>query len=278
MSDHDFPHFGAVLHCGVVYDRTGAGVTARGCGDPAFWAMMDPETFLALATPLPVPRESLEWLARHVSLGGAIAPSELAVRLTPRGPAAVSRHEGRHRMTLVRKIVPGRKVPVRITVIGQSFDEVPREVVSAIREGMRSQRGGRLVNGPLFGEAESDLGGVRRSGVPPPLLSVGSPDGLHREEGRVVASDAIGLVVGPPALPVASVVIRLLAVVLLGQPAEDDHARGFRIHFEGKGNGSGLLEPVEDEALFPVRPVAHGLRPVPERDREYVPEGVLAVV
>lgn len=168
MSDIDFPHYGAVLRCGVAFDRTGIGATARSAGDGAFWTLMTPETFLDLATPLLKPRQSIEWLAARMDEGRAIAPAELSVRMVANGHPAVSRHEGRHRMTILRDYACGRPVPVRISVCGHRDHEITDSLIGAVRSGMRAQRGGRLVPGPLFEDAEADLGGLRRSGIPPP--------------------------------------------------------------------------------------------------------------
>jgi len=167
MSEFCFPHFGAVVCNGVTFDRVGIGAVPRPSTDGAFWAMMAPETFLSLATRLPVPRPSLGWLGERVREGCAIAPPELAIRVSRGFSPAVSRHEGRHRMTLLRSLRAAR-VPVRISVVGHMDHEVSDGLVEAIRQGARAQRGGPFVAGPLFDAAESDLGGLRWTGIPPP--------------------------------------------------------------------------------------------------------------
>jgi len=162
-----------VLVNGIEFDRhCGIGATTRAGSDGAAWAMMRPSTFLTLATPLPQPRESLHWITGEILKGTALCPAELRLRLPPNGMAAVSAHEGRHRMTALREILDDAPVPVRLCVAGIAWDEVDAVLLAHLRRGMRAQRSGTAVEGPLFGESEPDLGGARVSGIPPPAFAV----------------------------------------------------------------------------------------------------------
>lgn len=161
MSDTAFPHFSTVHIDGIAFDRRGIGwKPAQGDGG-AFWAMVKPSIFLALATPLERPRPSLVWLAERVAEGSPISAPELLLRRTPKGSWAVDSHEGRHRATLLRTLREDRAVPVRFCVRDLGWDEVDDAVIRKVRSGLRAQRGRPEVKGPLFGEAEVDLGGVR---------------------------------------------------------------------------------------------------------------------
>jgi hypothetical protein len=127
---------------------------------------MRPSVFLAIATPLPVPRASIDWLRGQMDEGNAIAPAELHFDVFGSMPLALS-HEGRHRMTALGNRLCDRPVPVRLSFKGVRDCELNDRFVSFARAGVKSQRGRSVVDGPLFGEAEVDEGGRYRSGVPP---------------------------------------------------------------------------------------------------------------
>jgi hypothetical protein len=166
MANSDFPHLFPVEWDDVAFDRAGIGATARTSNEASLWVAMRPSVFLAIATPLPAPRASLDWLRRQIDAGRAIAPAELRFSLLGSVPLAVS-HEGRHRMTALRDRLCDRTVPVRLSFSGMSDHELDDRFVSVVRAGVKSQRGRSAVEGPLFGEAEIDEGGRYRSGVPP---------------------------------------------------------------------------------------------------------------
>lgn len=166
MPSQIFPHFAATYVGDVCFDRNGIGVTSRGFDEAALWVLMRPSTFLSIATPLPSPRSSLTWLRTQIELGEGIAPAELRVR-TGTIPLAVS-HEGRHRMTNLKELLGDRPVPVRISLQHLDDPDVDTVITSSLRRGMRSQRGRNYVMGPLFGDAEVDLGGLIAKGIPPP--------------------------------------------------------------------------------------------------------------
>lgn len=166
MANYDFPHVLPVEWEDVVFDRAGIGATARSSINAALWVAMRPSAFLSIATPLPVPRASLEWLRGRIEDGDAIAPAELHFNVAGKMPLALS-HEGRHRMTALRDRLSDRPVPVRLSFQGISDCELNDDFVRWVRSGSKSQRGRSVVDGPIFGEAEIDLGGRWPSGVPP---------------------------------------------------------------------------------------------------------------
>ncbi len=185
MPQTDFPHFMAIEHEGVLFDRNAIGCVNRSFNEGAVWTLMRPSIFLAIATPLPVPRESLIWLTGQIKAGFAIAPAELRFRVCGGDPIALS-HEGRHRMTALMSLVDDRQVPVRLSLQNKREDDVTSLVIEKLRRRVRSQRGRTVVEGPLFGEAEIDMGGVRASGVPPPSLCQVHAS-LHQQSSRPAA-------------------------------------------------------------------------------------------
>lgn len=170
MANYNYPHVYAVQWEDVTFDRAAVGATPRTSNEAAMWVAMRPSVFLAIATPLPVPRSSLEWIRDRLDRGGAIAPAELRLDVSGRLPLALS-HEGRHRMTALRERWNDRVVPVRIAFAKTEDDFVDPCLIRRVRECTKSQRGRSVVSGPLFEDAELDVGGLPRSGVPPPLLS-----------------------------------------------------------------------------------------------------------
>ena len=167
MANIEYPHNFPVLWDGVTFDRTSVGSTARSSMDAALWVSMRPSVFLALATPLPCPRSSLDWMRARLNDDEAIAPAELVFDAGLRVPLALS-HEGRHRMTALKERLQDRPVPVRICLRGMSDFDIENSMIERLRSGARSQRGRSFVEGPLFEDAEIDLGGLHLSGVPPP--------------------------------------------------------------------------------------------------------------
>lgn len=161
-----FPHVLPVNWDGVVFDRAGIGATSRSSGDAGIWVAMRPSIFLAIATPLAVPRASLGWLSSRIDEGAAIAPAELRLNVSGSLPSALA-HEGRHRMTVLRECLGDAVVPVRIAFHDINEADIDDAMLQKVRCGLRSQRGRTKVDGPLFGDAEIDLGGRWISGVPP---------------------------------------------------------------------------------------------------------------
>ncbi|MDW9481749.1 hypothetical protein GOB57_24175 [Sinorhizobium meliloti] len=166
MANYDFPHVLPVEWEDVVYDRAGIGATARSSNSAALWVAMRPSAFLSIATPLPIPRASLDWLRDRIDEGDAIAPAELHFNVAGKIPLALS-HEGRHRMTALRERLSDRHVPVRLSFQGIADSEMNDDFAGWVRAGAKSQRGRSVVDGPIFGEAEIDLGGRWPGGVPP---------------------------------------------------------------------------------------------------------------
>lgn len=170
MAKQDFPHVFPVQWDDVTFDRAGIGATSRSLNAAAVWVAMRPSVFLSIATPLVVPRASLDWLRGQLDEGHAIAPAELRFDVFGSMPLALS-HEGRHRMTALRERLSDCLVPVRLSFKGMHDHEIDDRFVSFTRTAVKSQRGRTVVEGPLFGEAEVDEGGRHRSGVPPNSVS-----------------------------------------------------------------------------------------------------------
>jgi hypothetical protein len=167
MAKPDFPHVFPVQWDDVItFDRAGIGATSKSSIAAAMWVAMRPSVFLSIATPLPVPRASLDWLRGEMDAGRAIAPAELRFDVFGSMPLALS-HEGRHRMTALREKLSDCPVPVRLSFKGMHDHEIDDRFVSFARNAVKSQRGRSVVAGPLFDEAEVDEGGRYRSGVPP---------------------------------------------------------------------------------------------------------------
>lgn len=153
---------------------------------------MRPGTFLALATPLPVPRPSLAWIALQLAAGRPVCPPMLRVWLPPRrgGTPAVVAHDGRHRALALRAIAGDALIPVQIEL--PTFDpneEAPGWALAAMRGGMRTQGGARrLVPGPLF-EAATDPAWIGAPSPARPRRARGPPQ--KRAAGHRVASPTV---------------------------------------------------------------------------------------
>lgn len=172
MFDVQFPHHGTIIHNGIAFDRMGiGGADARPSSSGAAWVMMKPTMFLSLATKLHEPRPSLEWIRGRISCGDAISPPELTFRMPDGFLPAVSSHEGRHRMTALLELGGDVDVPVRIVLSGMDHEDITPSLMARIRPRARAQRNGIVVDGPLFGEAVVDLGGLITSGIPPPICA-----------------------------------------------------------------------------------------------------------
>jgi hypothetical protein len=162
-----FPHFAVTYIDDVCFDRNGIGLTPRHFDEAAIWVQMRPSVFLSIASPLDAPRTSLNWLKTRLDAGESIAPAELRIRVQSNISMAIS-HEGRHRMTNLRSRLSDCLVPVRISLQHVSEDAVSEKLIARLRQRLRSQRGRDVIEGPVFEDAEIDMGGLRNSGVPPP--------------------------------------------------------------------------------------------------------------
>lgn len=149
--------------CGI-----GAGRFSPGSGT-AVWVAMRPSLLLALATPLPVPRDTLAWLRDRVSEGSPVCPPTLDAWVAdPRGTAAVVRHDGRHRATLARDMLTDAPIPVLLRLCGSGAAGPHGVLLALARAGMRAQRSGLFVASPLFGERTEQDASRHHSGVLPP--------------------------------------------------------------------------------------------------------------
>jgi hypothetical protein len=148
----------SVVH-GITFDP-GAGIGARMAlqrtdAPVETFVLMRPAIFLDLASPLPTPRPSLDWIKAQIMAGRPVCPPMLRVWLPPRHSEvpAVLAHDGRHRCFAMRTLLGERAtVPVRIELPTLPSDaEVPEATIALMRAGMRRQRGDRgIVPGPLF--------------------------------------------------------------------------------------------------------------------------------
>jgi hypothetical protein len=172
--DSQFPMFGdTVSPCGrLTWSRVGIGSGGKTAGGRGIWVSMRPSVFLALATPLPAPRDSLVWLHAQVAAGEPLCPPVLDAWFgQSRTVAAVGRHDGRHRTTLALGLLHDAPIPVLLRLQGNFADGSAGAIAARVRPGMLSQKATKLVPGPLFGEEVSEDDGLFRSGAPPPRRS-----------------------------------------------------------------------------------------------------------
>lgn len=128
-----YPHALPVEWEDVIFDRSSVGSTRRSEGDAALWVAMRPSVFLSIATPLPCPRPSLDWLRTRIDTGQAICPAELVFDAHLSVPHALS-HEGRHRMTALREGLRDRPVPVRLRLNGMQDSDLDHRLIGRLRQ------------------------------------------------------------------------------------------------------------------------------------------------
>ncbi len=150
------PHYGTLLVHGIAFDAA-AGI---GCPRPRraadasdVYVAMRPSIFLQLASPLIQPRPSLRWLQNQIAAGRSICPPSLGIHLPGGRSATVVRHDGRHRATIMREWTCDAEMPVQIDLLNGQVDDLTDAVVARLRAGMRRQKDGLLIAGPLFGLA-----------------------------------------------------------------------------------------------------------------------------
>ena len=121
---------------------------------------MRPSTFLRLAAPLG--QEHSAELEKYIADGGAIGAPFLEIKIPPEWddgdfskPAQVMQHEGRNRMTAIRKLEGDTPIEVHIFPRGgyRARDITP-EFKAALAKSLYAEKSTTLVSGPLF---EGDL-------------------------------------------------------------------------------------------------------------------------
>jgi len=122
--------------------------------------MMRPSTFLRLAAPLG--QEHSAELEKYIADGGAIGAPFLEIKIPMEWddgdfskPAQVAGHEGRNRMTAVKKLEGDAPIEVHILPRGgyRARDITP-EFRAALMRGLQAEKATNVVAGPLF---EDDL-------------------------------------------------------------------------------------------------------------------------
>ena len=127
--------------------------------------MMRPSVFLRLAAPLGG-AHSAE-LERYIAQGGAIGAPFLLVEIPDSweqgdfdSPAAVYGHEGRNRMSAVRKLEGDEPIEVHLIPAGENREYRNRHLtaqhIKALSRWMRRERSSEVEMGPLFTVADSN--------------------------------------------------------------------------------------------------------------------------
>jgi len=117
---------------------------------------MKPSVFLALAVPLG--QDHSTKIEQHIASGGAIGAPFLYITVPEEWdngdfskPAKVSGHEGRNRMSIVKKLEGDAPVEVHLFLRGglRARDLTP-EFIKHINAGLIHEGGHRFISGPLF--------------------------------------------------------------------------------------------------------------------------------
>lgn len=120
--------------------------------------MMRPSTFLRLAAPLG--QEHSAELEKYIADGGAIGAPFLEIKIPPEWDdgdysktAQVMGHEGRNRMTAIKKLEGDAPIEVHIFPRGgyRARDITP-EFRAALMRGLQAEKATNIVAGPLFEE------------------------------------------------------------------------------------------------------------------------------
>jgi hypothetical protein len=117
---------------------------------------MKPSIFLKLALPLGQPHSAE--LEKYIADGGAIGSPFLEIKIPPEWDdsdfskfAQVASHEGRNRMTAIKKLEGDEPVEVHLIPRGGlRARDLTAEFVEKMQEGMYAERSTNLVSGPLF--------------------------------------------------------------------------------------------------------------------------------
>lgn len=120
-----------------------------------FVCYMRPTEFLDLTprfTPYP---DSIEYITKALKNKQPIACPFL---LLDKDKYQVDGHEGRHRMTAILAVFGNVRVVVQIEFRFVRARDLTIEMISKARDGLRQQRTGKLIRGPLF-EKQVDFQG-----------------------------------------------------------------------------------------------------------------------
>jgi len=129
---------------------------------------MKPSIFLKLALPLGQPHSAE--LEKYIADGGAIGSPFLEIKIPPEWDdgdfskfAQVASHEGRNRITAVKKLEGDEPIEVHLIPRGGlRARDLTAEFVEKMQEGMYAEKSTHLVSGPLFvsGSTSIDEGKV----------------------------------------------------------------------------------------------------------------------
>jgi hypothetical protein len=117
---------------------------------------MKPSIFLKLALPLGQPHSAE--LEKYIADGGAIGSPFLEIKIPPEWDdgdfskfAQVASHEGRNRITAVKKLEGDEPIEVHLIPRGGlRARDLTAEFVEKMQEGMYAEKSTHLVSGPLF--------------------------------------------------------------------------------------------------------------------------------
>ena len=145
----------------TIDNRDGAGATGYNANVDyrGLRVMMRPSVFLRLAAPLGG-AHSAE-LERYIAQGGAIGAPFLLVEIPDSweqgdfdSPAAVYGHEGRNRMSAVRKLEGDEPIEVHLIPAGENREYRNRHLtaqhIKALNRWMRREKSSSIESGPLF--------------------------------------------------------------------------------------------------------------------------------
>ena len=115
-----------------------------------FVALMEPEVFLELATPLSFhPEQTFQYLEK-VRLQRGWGPPVLWIDMT-KDEVKIRGHEGRHRTAYILENCPGALIPIHIIIPRLRAHKITRQMLSHIRSGAMSEAGlNGYIEGPLF--------------------------------------------------------------------------------------------------------------------------------
>ena len=145
----------------TIDNREGAGATGYNANVDyrGLRVMMRPSTFLRLAAPLGGAHSPD--LEKYIAQGGAIGAPFLLVEIPDSweqgdfdSPAAVYGHEGRNRMSAVRKLEGDEPIEVHLIPAGENREYRNRHLtaqhIAALNRWMRREKSSSIESGPLF--------------------------------------------------------------------------------------------------------------------------------
>jgi len=117
---------------------------------------MRPSIFLSLARPLP--DDTNDSVEKHISSGGSIGAPFLEISIPEAWDdndfsksAKVAGHEGRHRMSAIKKLEGDSPIEVHLIPRGgYRRRDLTDDIISNLNSGLINEAGNKLINGPLF--------------------------------------------------------------------------------------------------------------------------------